>query len=107
MRHSKGNVPQFTLRPHPMISMAIILVLIVGLLTALSFISMDDGAGVQRQKGILVLVLTVVISVCLTIVATAKLWFSHLWKKNSAHARHKQHTQHHPSVKDRNFRKRH
>lgn len=106
MRHSKGNVPQFTLRPHPGVSLALILILLVGLLTILSFFSKEDGTGVYRQKGILVLVLTAVISICLTIVATAKMWFTHLWKRNSSHSRHKKHTQHHPATKDREFRKR-
>lgn len=106
MQHSKGNVPQFTMKPHPVVSMVLFLVLTIGLLLALSFFSKEDGAGVYRQKGILVLVLTVLISVCLTIVATAKIWFTHLWKKNSTHSRHKQHTRHHPAVKERNFRNR-
>ena len=106
MRPTKGKVPHFTLRPHPGITMVLVLVLVVGLLTTLSFISTDDGSGVQRQKGILVLVLTLLISFCLTIVATAKLWFTHLWKRNSNHARHKQHSQFHPSVRERNFRNR-
>ncbi len=106
MSPTKGKVPHFTLRPHPVVTMVLILVLVVGLLTTLSFISTDDGSGVQRQKGVLVLVLTLVISVCLTIVATAKLWFTHLWKRNSTHARHKQHSQFHPAVKEREFRNR-
>jgi len=106
MSPTKGKVPHFTLRPHPVVTMVLILVLVVGMLTTLSFISTDDGSGVQRQKGVLVLVLTLVISVCLTIVATAKLWFTHLWKRNSTHARHKQHSQFHPSVRERNFRNR-
>ncbi len=105
MSQAKGNVPHFTLRPHPMVSLALILVLIVGLLTTLSFFSMEDGTGIHRQKGILVLVLTGIISIFLTIVATAKMWFTHLWKRNSAHARHKNHTRYHPAVKEREFRK--
>lgn len=106
MRPTKGKVPHFTLRPHPVVTMVIILVLIVGLLTVLSFFSREDGTGINRQKGILVLVLTLIISICLTIVATAKLWFTHLWKRNSTHARHKQHSQHHPAVREREFRNR-
>ena len=43
----------------------------------------------------------------LAIVATAKMWFAHLWKKNSTHARHKHHTQYHPSVREREFRENH
>lgn len=87
--------------------MVLILVLIVGLLGALSLFSMEDGTGVYRQKGILTLIVTLIITICLTMVATAKMWFSHLWKKNSTHARHKQHTRYHPAVREQEFRKRH
>lgn len=86
--------------------MVLILVLVIGLLGALSLFSRDEGSGEYRQKGILVLTLTALITTCLTIVATSKLWFTHLWKKNSTHARHKQHTQNHPVVRNREFRKR-
>ena len=52
------------------------------------------------------LIITGIISFCLAIVATSKLWFPHLWKKNSTHARHKQHTSNHPTMRDRAFRER-
>jgi hypothetical protein len=42
------------------------------------------------------MIVTALISVGLLIVATSKLWFSHLWKKNSSHKRHSQHSPHHP-----------
>ncbi|MEN7973962.1 MAG: hypothetical protein ABFR47_09040 [Verrucomicrobiota bacterium] len=103
---ARGKVPHFTLRPHPVVSMVLILVMIVGLLTALSFFSMEEGTGVYRQKGIFTLILTSILSICLAIVATAKMWFSHLWKKNSTHARHKEHTQYHPAIREREFRER-
>jgi cytochrome b len=104
MQNTRGKVPHFTLRPHPVVSMVLILVLIVGLLTAMSFFSMEEGTGVHRQKGVFILILTAIITICLTIVATSKLWFTHLWKKNSTHARHKQHTKNHPAVREREFR---
>jgi hypothetical protein len=85
--------------------MGLILVLIIGLLTAMSFFSKEDGTGGPRQNGIFTLILTAIITICLSIVATAKLWFTHLWKKNSTHDRHKQHSSHHPAVKEREFRK--
>ena len=50
------------------------------------------------------LIITSLLSICLGIVATSKMWFSHLWKKNSTHARHKKHTKYHPIVKEREFR---
>ena len=84
--------------------MALILVVVAGLLIAMSFFSMEEGTGVYKQRAILTLVLTAIISICLTIVATAKLWFMHLWKKNSTHARHRKHTEHHPSVREREQR---
>ncbi|MCF7818466.1 MAG: hypothetical protein K9M54_11355 [Kiritimatiellales bacterium] len=100
---SRGKVPHFTLRPHPVVSMVLILVLIVGLLTAMSFFSKEDGTDVYRQKGVFTLFLTAVITICLSLVATAKLWFTHLWKKNSTHDRHKKHSKHHPAIKEREF----
>ncbi len=103
---TKGNVPHFTLRPHPVVLMVLAMVLVVGLLIAMSFFSKEEGTGEFRQKGILTFVFTGIISICLTIVATAKLWFSHLWKKNSTHARHKNHTKYHPAVKEQEFRDR-
>lgn len=87
--------------------MALVFVLVVGLLTAMSFFSKEDGGGVNRHRGIFTLVITGIVSSCLAIVATAKIWFTHLWKKNSTHARHKQHSRHHPVVKEREYRKRH
>jgi hypothetical protein len=104
MINSRGKVPIFTLRPHPVVSSALVFVLIIGLLTSLSFFSKEDGTGIYRQKGMLTATLTAVISICLTLVATAKMWFTHLWKKNSTHDRHKRHTENHPAVKESQFR---
>jgi NADH:ubiquinone oxidoreductase subunit 5 (subunit L)/multisubunit Na+/H+ antiporter MnhA subunit len=104
MNNVRGKVPIFTLRPHPVVSMALVFVLIIGLLLAMSFYSKEDGTGVYRQKGVFTLILTAVISICLTIVATAKMWFTHLWKKNSTHDRHKNHSANHPTIKEREFR---
>ncbi|VGO21103.1 hypothetical protein [Pontiella sulfatireligans] len=104
MHSSRGKVPTFTMRPHPVVSACLIIILIVGLLLAMSFFSQEDGTGTFKQRGILTLIVTAILSICLTILATAKLWFTHLWKKNSTHARHKQHTKHHPAVQNREFR---
>jgi uncharacterized membrane protein YozB (DUF420 family) len=106
MNNVRGKVPIFTLRPHPVVSLVLVLVLIVGLLLAMSFYSKEDGTGVYRQKGTFTLILTTILSICLTIVATAKMWFTHLWKKNSTHDRHKQHSKHHPTIQEREFRER-
>ena len=99
-----GKVPHYKLKPHPIASFALILVLITGVLIALSFFSMEDGTGTFKNRGVLALVVTALLSICLAIVATSKMWFSHLWKKNSTHARHKKHTKYHPIVKEREFR---
>ena len=87
--------------------MVLVLVVIAGVLTALSFFSMEEGTGEYKQRGTFTLVITAILSICLAIIATSKMWFSHLWKKNSTHARHKNHTRFHPAMKDREFRKRH
>jgi len=100
---STGKVPNFTMRPHPVISGLLMLVPVTGILLALSFFSHEEGTGIFRQRGILVLIITGILSFFLVILATSKLWFPHLWKKNSTHARHKQHTRHHPSVRDREY----
>ena len=99
-----GKVPHFSLRPHPIISMVLVLVVIAGVLIALMFFSMDEGTGKYNQRAILTLVVTAIISICLGIAATAKMWFMHLWKKNSSHDRHRRHTRHHPSMREREFR---
>lgn len=105
MLQSRGKVPHFSMRPHPLVTMALCLVLIVGLLLALSFFHKEDGTGGYKQHGILVLMVTAVLTICLSIIATSKFWFSHLWKRNSTHARHHQHTDHHPEVRRQKFRK--
>ena len=102
--HSKGKVPHFTLRPNPVVTIVFFLALIIGGLVALSFNSMDEGAGQYRQRAIFTLFITGTFCIGLVIIATSKLWFSHLWKKNSTHARHKQHTHHHPSKRHKSRR---
>jgi len=102
---TQGKVPHFTMRPHPIVVGALILILIVGLLIAMSFFSQEEGTGEYRQRGIFTLIVTGITSILLAILATAKLWFTHLWKKNSTHARHRQHTRHHPTVRERELRR--
>ena len=106
MHLSRGRVPNFKLRPHPVVMGILIFVFIVGLLTALSFFTQEDGSGEYKQLGILVLLITGLLCLCLGILATSKFWFRHLWKKNSSHQRHKQHTKYHPINRDHNYRKR-
>ncbi len=105
MTPTRGKVPHFTMRPHPVVAGALILTLVVGLLLALSFLSQEDGSGASRQRAVFVLVMTVTFTILLTIVATAKLWYPHLWKKNSTHERHRQHSRHHP-INQRHTRRR-
>lgn len=93
------------MRPHPVVTVVLVLVLIVGLLSAMSFFYKEDGTGQYHQQAILILFVTGILTICLAILATAKMWFTHLWKKNSTHKRHQQHTRHHPSIKEREFRR--
>ncbi len=104
MQMTPGKVPHFTMRPPPIVMTSLILTLVVGLLLALSFFTKEDGTGQFKQQGILTLIITSILTIILVFLATAKFWFTHLWKKNSTHARHKQHSEFHPSVKERNFR---
>jgi hypothetical protein len=101
---SRGKVPHFTMRPHPIIMGLLILVPVSGLLLAMSFFSYEEGTGRYYHRGILTLIITGIMWIFLLILATSKLWFPHLWKKNSTHARHKQHTRFHPSIRDREYR---
>lgn len=101
MMLSRGKVPNFTLRPHPVITGIFFMVLVMGILGALALLSQEDGSGRFRQQGILVLVITGVICALLAILATSKFWFRHLWKKNSTHKRHHQHSKHHPVNRSR------
>ena len=94
------------MRPHPVLTGAIVLTVVGGVLLALSFLSKEDGAGQYKHYGIVTLIITGILTVFLLILATSKMWFPHLWKKNSSHDRHKQHTRYHPTVKDREFRNR-
>jgi hypothetical protein len=105
MHHTKGKVPHFSMRPHPVVSTVLVFVLIIGLLVAMSFFHKEEGTGHYRHYGILALIITGLLSLFLAILATAKMWFPHLWKKNSTHKRHRQHTRNHPAVKEREFRK--
>ena len=102
-----GKVPHFSLRPHPVVTLILVLVVIAGVLIAMSFFSMEEGTGKYKQRAILTLIVTTITSICLAIVATAKMWFLHLWKKNSSHDRHRRHTRYHPSMKERDFRGQH
>ena len=101
---SRGKVPHFSMRPHPALVGGMIMLTVVGLLVALSFFSKEFGSGEFKRKGILVLMVTGLFDMFLLILATAKLWFPHLWKKNSTHNRHRHHSHHHPAMKDRQFR---
>ena len=99
MRPMHGKVPQFSMRPHPVVTGLFFVILVVGLLLSLSFLSQDEGTGTYRQRAMFTMLVTALSCTFLAIVATSKFWFPHLWKKNSTHDRHKQHTHHHPAVR--------
>jgi hypothetical protein len=102
---ARGKVPHFSMRPHPVILGALIMIPLIGGLIALSFFAKEDGTGMYQQRGVLTVMITAILSFCLIIVATAKFWYTHLWKKNSTHARHKQHSKYHPAMQEKEFRK--
>ena len=52
----------------------------------------------------LTVIITSILSFCLAILATAKFWYTHLWKKNSTHARHHNHSKYHPAMREKEFR---
>ena len=95
---TRGKVPNFSLRPHPLAIGLMVFTLVIGILLALSFFSKEDGTGIYLQRGTFTLVATAVLSVLLAILATSKMWYPHLWTRNSTHDRHKQHTKHPPAM---------
>jgi formate hydrogenlyase subunit 3/multisubunit Na+/H+ antiporter MnhD subunit len=101
----KGKVPHFKMRPDPVASFVCIIIFVSGSLISLSFFSQEDGTGIYQQKGIICALITALLTFLLILVAIAKFWFTHLWKKNATHGRHHQHSQQHPAEKDKEFRK--
>ena len=100
----KGKVPHFTMRPNPAASVMCILVFVSGTLLTLSFFSQEDGTGSYQQKGTISAIFTLLLTLFLLLSATARYWFTHLWKKNATHSRHHQHTENHPIEKEKAFR---
>ena len=100
----KGKVPHFTMRPNPAASVMCILVFVSGTLLTLSFFSQEDGTGSYQQKGTISAIITLLLTLFLLLSATARYWFTHLWKKNATHSRHHQHTENHPIEKEKAFR---
>ena len=76
-------------------------VVAIGFLLAMSFLAKEDGTGVHQQQAVFTLMITGILTIFLIILATGKFWFPHLWKKNSSHSRHKQHSEHHPVMKQK------
>jgi formate hydrogenlyase subunit 3/multisubunit Na+/H+ antiporter MnhD subunit len=101
----KGKVPHFTMKPDPVASAICIIIFVSGSLISLSFFSQEDGTGIYQQKGIMCALITTLLTFFLLLVATARFWFTHLWKKNATHSRHQQHSQLHPAEKEKEFRK--
>ena len=93
------------MRPHPAVTGSLIFVLLIGFLVAMSFFAKEDGTGVNMNRATITLIITGILTIFLVILATAKFWFPHLWKKNSTHARHKQHSKYHPAVKNQDQRR--
>ncbi|HBO87920.1 MAG: hypothetical protein ACJZ85_02735 [Pontiellaceae bacterium] len=100
-----SKVPHFTIRPDPIASFVCIIIFISGSLISLSFFSQEDGTGIYQQKGTIIAIITGLLTFFLILVATAKFRFTHLWKKNATHGRHHQHSQQHPTEKEKEFRK--
>ena len=97
----KGKqVPHFSLKPEPTTTLLFVLVLISGLLITLSLFWQEDGSGLYRQKGILCAIVTGVLSFTLFLGATARYWFTHLWKKNTSPNRHRKHSAFHSHTQD-------
>ena len=76
--HGNGRVPMFKMRPHTGTLVAGIAILVLGLTFFLEGRS-DPGDIPGQRRADLILVISIVISGLLFIVATARMWFKHLW----------------------------
>jgi hypothetical protein len=103
----RGKVPEFSLRPHPAITTGMILVPLIGVLTAAALFQKDAGTGELKPAAILVLIITGILFFMLLIGATYKLFFPHLWKRNSSHKRLRQHSKHHPYYSEKETHNKH
>ena len=101
----KGKVPNYSMRPNPIGSIVCIIIFISGSLISLSFFSQEDGTGVYQHKGKISAIITGLLTFFFLLVATDKFWFTHLWKKNSTHGRHEDHSDQHPLVQQKQFQK--
>ena len=76
--HNNGRVPMFKMRPHRGTLILSICVLALGVLFYLQGKS-DPGNLPAHRRAEFILTLSIVISGLLFILATARMWFKHLW----------------------------
>ena len=70
--YPRGKVPEFKLRPDPIASCLLIIVIISGFLISLNFFNAEDGTNINFQKGIITSIITILLSIFLIFAATAK-----------------------------------
>lgn len=76
--NSHGKVPMFKMKPHKGSLLAAAVVLLFGVLFYFEG-HRDPGDIPAQERSKLILALSIVISGLLTIIATGRMWFSHLW----------------------------
>lgn len=95
-----GGVPNFKIRISGPFLILLGMVLFTGLmLTLASYAHEDPGDVAARNRTKLCFVATILLSIFVLIIATARLWHSHLWKsRRKGHSyRHRKHRHHHSS----------
>lgn len=88
-----GGVPNFRLRiPVPAL-LLLALVLVSGLLLALSLhFYADEGDSSAHNRIVLTLLVTVLLSVFILVAGTARLWPRHLWDRRGSRRKHRHHS---------------
>jgi hypothetical protein len=106
MQPVRGKVPHFSLKPSPGAIFIFALTLVSGILITLAIYSKEEQDGAyEHRMAFLSIIVTSLLCFFQIILATSKLWFPHLWKKNSSHDRHRHHSPNHPSVQRQRARR--
>jgi hypothetical protein len=76
--YTHGKVPMFKMKPHKGSLLAAVVVLVLGIMFFFEG-HRDPGDLPAQERSKFIFVLSIVISGLLVIVATARMWFAHLW----------------------------
>lgn len=90
-----GGVPNFRMRiPGPFL-LLLLLVLVTGLLLAMSLSVADEGDFAAQNRVRLTLIITLLLSAFILLAGSARLWHLPLWKHGNSQRRHRRRRGHH------------